>query len=89
MTYDSLSNTRSRSTTWKYEMRKVRQRPEGQSTQREAPLPAREPREPVTLTIKYLGGAECWCEITTRGRTFKRPGHVALYDLMRGVWSGS
>lgn len=43
-------------------------------------------RDPVTLTIRYRGGPEAWFEITARGVTARRPGHVCLLDLMQEVY---
>lgn len=42
-------------------------------------------KRPVTLAIKYLGGAECWFSIRVRGREIKRPGYVQLIDLMEEI----
>lgn len=50
-----------------------------------ATLSKRDPREPLTMTITYRGGPECWWEIKTRGVTIRRPGYVAIHDLMSEV----
>lgn len=34
------------------------------------------------LEISYRGGPEAWYEIRARGVTIRRPGHIALHDLM-------
>lgn len=44
--------------------------------------PERNPREPLTLTVKYRGGPECWYEIHARGCTGRFPGHVTIHDIM-------
>lgn len=42
-------------------------------------------REPITIRIRYRGGAEAWWEIEARGQTLRRPGHVAIHDLFREI----
>lgn len=81
------------STTSAWEWRKVRQRPKGQVDSppkagrswfcRLPAWPIR--RRPLTLTLKYRGGAECWFEVHCRGGTLRRPGHVSLYDLAKDL----
>jgi len=41
--------------------------------------------EPLTLTIEYSGGPEAWVVVKTRGRTFRRPGHCQIVDLLADV----
>lgn len=43
-------------------------------------------RKPLTLTVRYWGGAECRVQVRTRGRTFYFSGHDAIFDVMRRVW---
>lgn len=57
-------------------------RPKGDFSHR---LTTRDPREPLTITVTYRGGAECWYEIRARGTTIRRPGHVAIHDLFRWI----
>lgn len=45
------------------------------------------PRDPLTLTVTYRGGAECWIEVKARGRLGRYPGHVAIYEVLRDVWN--
>jgi len=83
---DTEANTRSRSTTWVWEMRKVRRSPErapASQSPKASPWP---PREPLTLTVRYLGGSEAWVEVTSRGQTRKMPGHRYLLDALIDVW---
>lgn len=53
-----------------------------------APLARRNRREPLTLSVKYRGGAEAWYEIKARGRTYRVPGHRALHDVMELINEG-
>lgn len=41
----------------------------------------------MTLTIQFRGGKECWYEIRGRGRTIRRPGVIALHDIMREFYA--
>lgn len=45
-------------------------------------------RSPLTLTVTYRGGSEGWYEVRARGRTYRRPGWVAIHDLMRDIYDG-
>lgn len=45
----------------------------------------RDPREPLTIKVKYRGGEECWYEIHARGAVGRFPGHVALHDAMSEI----
>lgn len=49
-------------------------------------LPWRNPRDVLTVKIRYTGGAEAWVEIEARGSRGAWPGHVALFDAMAEVW---
>lgn len=83
---DTEPNTRSSSTTSLWEWRKIRRRPTGPSSASAAPIRGVSPRAPLTLTVRYLGGAEAWLEVRARGRTIKVPGHRASLDLMIQLW---
>lgn len=78
------------STTWEWKRVKVRRPAGGQntaSTERRGPfgLPPRNPRDPLTIKVKYRGGSEAYYEIHARGRVFRRPGTVALHDIMQEI----
>lgn len=45
----------------------------------------RDPREPLTIKVKYRGGEECWYEVHARGSIGRFPGSVALHDVMREI----
>lgn len=45
----------------------------------------RNPREPLTIKVKYRGGEECWYEVHARGAIGRFPGHTALHDAMREI----
>jgi hypothetical protein len=50
-------------------------------------LRRRNPREKLTLTISYRGGAEAWWLIEARGSSGVFPGVAALHDVMREILS--
>jgi hypothetical protein len=75
------------STTYRWKKVIVSQRPAPQEAQREARkglrrLPRRDPRQPLTMTIKYRGGSEGWVEIHARGEILRVPGYRAIIDLL-------
>jgi len=79
------------STTWSWEYRKIRvlRRQAPGKTARSAlsgRLPHWNRREPLTITVKYRGGAESWVELRARGRTWRAPGHLALFDVLSEIW---
>lgn len=45
-------------------------------------LAAREARRPLQVTVRYRGGPEAWWELSSRGRSWRFPGHVALHDVL-------
>lgn len=51
-----------------------------------APLARRNRREPLTLSVSFRGGPECWWEIKARGRTWRRPGSLALHDVLSQLY---
>lgn len=53
-----------------------------------SPLPGRNPRDPLTITIRYRGGSEAWWAIEGRGRTWYVPGHLCLHDVLTMVQDG-
>ena len=79
------------STTWTFERRKVR-RPAGgqQGSQPKAVrwyhMATRDRRRPLTLTISWRGGPECWYEIHARGSIGRFPGSVCLHDVMAAIY---
>lgn len=91
MPKSEIGNKRTPSTTWKWELRRVRADAARQAAQSpEASLRGLQGlsrREPVTITLTYRGGGEAWFEIRARGRRIMRPGHEALYDLARELWA--
>lgn len=87
------ANTRSASTTWAYKRVKVRrpaggQKPSGPQARRWALRAPRNPREPLTLTIKYRGGPEAWYEVHARGEIGRMPGVTSIHDLMEEINRG-
>lgn len=45
-------------------------------------LPPRNPREPLTIKVKFRGGPECWYEIHARGSIGRFHGATAIHDIM-------
>lgn len=86
------SNKRTTSTTPEWRWAKIRATPARPSkTSPKASLPALAPWDKamaLSISVKYRGGAECWWEITARGRVWRRPGHLALDDVLQEVLSG-
>lgn len=90
MASDDETNGCFPSTTWTWRKVRVLRPPKAGSDDArraasQAVLSPRDLREPLTITVKFRGGAEAWWEIRARGRTFRRPGHVAIHDLMREI----
>jgi hypothetical protein len=88
----SKANTGSGSTTWDYEPRKLSParregKPRVPKGRRWGSLRRRNPREKLTLTISYRGGAEAWWLIEARGSSGVFPGVAALHDVMREILS--
>jgi hypothetical protein len=48
-------------------------------------LARRDPREPLTVIVRYRGGAECWWELRARGTVWRMPGHVSLQDALAQI----
>lgn len=48
----------------------------------------RNARDPLTIKVSYRGGPECWWEIHARGVVVRRPGVVALHDLLMELNGG-
>lgn len=48
-------------------------------------LPWRNPRTPLTITVRYRGGQEAWVEVTARGSTGRFHGATALFDVVAEV----
>lgn len=79
------------STDWEWRKVKVTRAPQARATTRRRRgrwfhLPPWNPREPLTLKVKYRGGSEAWIEIHSRGGMGRFPGNVALYDVLREIW---
>ena len=90
MTAQRKSDKPEASTTWAYRKIRVRatpteggrvSRPEGPTTS----LSYREPRRPLWIEIRYVGGLECSWLVAYRGRVRRFPGHMALHDVLTAV----
>jgi len=85
------------STTWELNRVKMRRQPPPKKAavggaDRLPALRARDPRNRITVSLQYSGGAEAWWVIQARGREWRVPGVMALQDVMnkinasRGGW---
>jgi len=88
---DSESNICPPSTTWAYRKVKIKTPARAADTARRSrstfrSLARRPLRDTTTLTVKYRGGPECWWEIRARGVTVRRPGWLALHDVLREIY---
>jgi hypothetical protein len=45
-------------------------------------LPRRNPRDPLTCTVKLRGGPEAWVEIHARGDFVRVPGYTTIAELV-------
>lgn len=84
------SNEGSPSTTWAWKKVRITPPAEGHTAAArrasfEASLARRNLRKPLPAVIKLRGGEECWVEVQARGRVFRFPGYVALYDVLRSI----
>ena len=48
-------------------------------------LPKRDWRQPLTVSMKYRGGDECWIEVRARGGVGRYPGYVQLVDVLADI----
>jgi hypothetical protein len=70
----------------------VRRPAGGQSAQRPSghrwyKLPRRNPRDPLTCTVKFRGGPEAWVEVHARGDMARVPGDMPIATLV--LWMNS
>jgi hypothetical protein len=82
------TNTCTPSTRWVTKRVKVTPAPKAharQSGEARPPLSERNPRDPLTVTMVYRGGPEGYWEVRARGRVWRFPGHVAVFDMMRVI----
>lgn len=93
MEKEQHQNSSSGSTTWDWRKVKIRQAPEAEGrVERSESLRSLlgwPIRRPMTIRVKYRGGAECWWELHARGRMIRRPGSLALHDVLREFYGGT
>lgn len=53
-----------------------------------APLPqsAWNPRQPITLTVRWRGGSEAYVSVEARGVKWIVPGHLSVLEMMLEIW---
>jgi hypothetical protein len=93
MDKSSRTNSRTPSATWAWRRVKIASAPQGPTTRdakhrRWYHLRQRDPREWLTITVKYRGGAEAWYEVSARGERGRFPGHRCLHDVMTEINQG-
>lgn len=86
MEQNANGNECSGSTTSDWEWVKIRRPPQAGGTARAqrgpiSPFLPRPRKRSLHLEVKYRGGPQCFWEITCRGHTFRRPGHLAIHDV--------
>lgn len=90
MTYHLKKNTSSSSTTWYSRPDRMSAAArQGQQNGPKAPkfssLRKRDPREPLTIQVRYRGGSEAWWLVEARGTRQAFPGHLSIHDVMQRV----
>lgn len=87
MREDEAANTCLGSTTWEWKRVKVPMRPKGHVKQppKASARSPRDARDPLTITVTYRAGAECWWQVSARGTVYRFPGATALHDVMRHI----
>jgi hypothetical protein len=78
------------STTWEWKTVKMRRSsaPQGTENERSDFRPAsgpRDPKRPLDVRIRFVGGPEASSEVRYRGRTWRFPGSVYLIDMLQFV----
>jgi hypothetical protein len=95
MTYiNPKTNERSGSTTWtpKPDRLSIAARRASKTAGRSPSfrgLKRRDPREPLTIKVRYRGGSEAWVLVEARGVVQAYPGHLSAYDLLMAINSRS
>jgi len=46
-------------------------------------LSHRSMRKPIEVVLTFRGGPECWVQAEARGRTFRFPGYVSVYEVLQ------
>lgn len=90
MDANEQSNPSSLSPTWEWKRVKMRRPAGGHSgSQPKAGRwfrrPPRNPREPLTISVKFRGGPECWYEVHARGCIGRYPGYVSIHEVMAEI----
>lgn len=75
------------STTWEWRQVMIRRPAGGHSDSapkghRWKRLPRRNPRDPLTVTVKLRGGPEAWVELHARGDMARLPGWVTIAEVV-------
>ena len=95
----TTSNRRSSSTTWEYRLVKIVRPPNGQPTeppkgaelrpaQPAGPLARRNPRSPLTVMLRFNGGAAATIWVGARGRSWRFDGDTSIVDVVMALNEG-
>jgi len=87
------ANTSLESPRWEWRRVKMRRPAGGHSDSRPKGgrwrwVGPRDPRQPLTLSIKFRGGPECWYEVHARGQVGRFPGYVSIHEIMDEINTG-
>lgn len=90
MTSPIDSNPSSPSTTWGWRRVRIRPAPQANTTATPKGSPhtkraLRDRRKPLTVTVVYRGGPECWYELRARGLVVRRPGYICIHDALMAL----
>lgn len=90
MTYHLDTNSSSPSATWIPQVTKMRgsrrgAKPGGSQRPLFRSLRRRNPKDRLTIMVRYRGGAEAWWLIEARGTAQAFPGHLCLHDVLSAV----
>ena len=87
-------NTSSVSTHTSWKWARIRSAPQaipssGPKGPHTSQLARREARKPLTVTVVWRGGPECWWELRSRGAVVRVPGHVSVHDALNRFYGGA
>lgn len=81
------------STTWGWRKVKITEPPAGPTENGGGAAslrnrPRMDRRQWLSIKVRYRGGSEAWWWIKARGVEIKRPGHLALHDVLSEIYEG-
>jgi len=91
VTHDTEQNTSSPSTTTAWKWAKIERPPERPRTaapKAPPPLSRKHLRQTIVVEVRFRGGPELWWELRARGRVWRRPGSLAMHDVLEELYEG-